>query len=286
MARKDFLKSSRRLRRKRIIFKIILFLVCFCLIVAGLTSFFYLPFFRIKQVLVAGNNFIDSSAISDRIMDKLDGKYNKLYPKNNLLIFPRKSILAELPLEIKRIKKIKLNRKFPNTISAMIEERNNFAILCQEGECAFIDETGYVFEAAPYFSAGVFITFFDDRMAAGDGAIATAAAAVASAPIIKKSLGTNLLEEEEFRKMIDFSQLMIEMKNEVVKIVLKKENNYEIYSKEGWRIILNSKNEPQKSYLNLVTALDANIKKNRSKLDYVDLRYGNRVYFKYKQGGV
>ena len=65
-------------------------------------------------------------------------------------------------------------------------------------------------------------------------------------------------------------------------MILKKENIYEFYTQEGWKIILNDKNEPRSAYLNLITALDANIKDKRAKLDYIDLRLGNKIYFKYK----
>ena len=59
-------------------------------------------------------------------------------------------------------------------------------------------------------------------------------------------------------------------------------NIYEFYVEEGWKIILNAQNEPKSAYLNLITALEANIKDKRARLDYIDLRLGNKIYFKYK----
>ena len=81
---------------------------------------------------------------------------------------------------------------------------------------------------------------------------------------------------------MEFAGLAVKTGNGITEVVLKKENIYEFYTKEGWKIILNDKNEPKSAYLNLITVLESNIKDKRTKLDYLDLRLGNKIYFKYK----
>ena len=103
-----------------------------------------------------------------------------------------------------------------------------------------------------------------------------------NAKTIDEHLGSNLIEESEFKKILEFAGLIAKIDGGVSEVILKKENIYEFYTNEGWKIILNDKNEPQSAYLNLVTAIDANIKDKRTKLDYIDLRLGNKIYFKYK----
>jgi hypothetical protein len=69
---------------------------------------------------------------------------------------------------------------------------------------------------------------------------------------------------------------------EVAKIILKDGWQYEIYLKESWYILLNDKNESNLSFSNLQLVLDGTIKEKRPTLEYVDLRSGNKVFYKYK----
>ena len=100
--------------------------------------------------------------------------------------------------------------------------------------------------------------------------------------VVEDFIGSNLIEESEFKKILEFAALANKIGNGITEVILRKENIYEFHTKEGWKIILNDKNEPKSAHLNLVTALDANIKDKRTKLDYIDLRLGNKIYFKYR----
>lgn len=267
--------SSRKIKRKRMILKAILFLVVFGMFFFAVAVSFYLPFLKIKKIEIYGNNSVAAEVLIDAARTITNEKYWKIFPRDNVFIVPKEKISKELTVKFKRIKKIEINRNFPAAISIKIEERNNAALLCERENCAFIDENGYVFERSPYFSGGMFIVFFDERMI-------TETATATFANNINKALGANLLNEEEFKKIMDFAKLSAKTGDGVVRVVLKKEDNYEIYTKEGWKMILNNKNNPQAAYLNLTTALESTIKEYRKKLDYIDLRYGNKIYFKYK----
>ena len=163
MARKDFLASSRKLRRKRLILKAILVGVIFVAVFAGTVAFFRIVYFQIKKIEIIGNSSIIGSDLTDAIKSKLDGKYIGLFSKANIFIIPKGNILAELPEEFKRIKKISLDKKYFSAIVVKIEERNNAAIFCEKEDCAYIDESGFVFEKAPYFSGAVFLKLIDQR---------------------------------------------------------------------------------------------------------------------------
>ena len=280
MARRDFLASSRKLRRKRLILKAIVVSVIFVAVFTGIVAFFRIPYFQVKKIEISGNSLIDGDDLTDAVKVKMDGKYLWLFPKTNIFIMSKDKILAELPENFKRIKNISLDKKYFGTIAVKIEERNNKALFCEKEDCAYADENGFVFEKAPYFSGAVFLKLVDQRNSdSGENA--------------KKNdgyLGTNLIEESEFKKILEFAglarldsaRLAAKTGGGVSEVVLKKENIYEFYTQEGWKIILNDKNEPQSAYLNLITALDANIKDKRPKLDYIDLRLGNKIYFKCK----
>src|SRR3989338_8591651 len=273
MARRDFLASSRKLRRKRLILKAIVVSVIFVAVFTGIVAFFRIPYFQVKKIEISGNSLIDGYDLTDAVKVKMDGKYLWLFPKTNIFIMSKDKILAELPENFKRIKNISLDKKYFGTIAVKIEERNNAVLFCEKEDCAYADENGFVFEKAPYFSGAVFLKLIDQRNSdSGE-----------NAKTIDEYLGTNLIAENEFKKILEFAGLAAKTGGGgVSEVFLKKENIYEFYNKEGWKIILNDKNEPQSAYLNLITALDSNIKDKHPKLDYIDLRLGNKIYFKYK----
>jgi len=273
MARKDFLASSRKLRRKRLIFKAVVVGVIFAAVFVGVVAFFRMPYLQVEKIEISGNNLINSDDLIKKIKTNLEGKYFGLFPKANIFLIPKDKILAELPEEFKRIKKISLDKKYFGAIAVKLEERSNAVLFCEKEDCAYADEKGFVFEKAPYFSGAVFLKIIEQRNSDS----------VENAKAIDKYLGTSLIAESEFKTILEFAGLAAKTGGGgVSEVFLKKENIYEFYDKEGWKIILNDKNEPQSAYLNLITALDANIKDKRTKLDYIDLRLGNKIYFKYK----
>lgn len=272
MARKDFWASSRKLRRKRLILKAVVFGVAFIAVFAGIVAFFRIPYLQVNKIEIIGNNFIVESDLIEKVREKLNGKYLWLFPKANIFLIPKDEILAELPEEFKRIKKIIIDKKYFDTLVIKLEERDNPVLFCKKEDCAYSDENGFVFEKAPYFSGAVFLKLIDQRNSDDDENEKT----------IEKYLGLNLMAENEFDKILEFVKLMGKTAGGVSEVILKKENIYEFYTQEGWKIILNDKNEPKSAYLNLVTALESNVKDKRTKLDYIDLRLGNKVYFKYR----
>ena len=246
--------------------------VIFAAIFAGVVAFFRIPYLQVDKIEISGNNLINSDDLIKKIKTNLEGKYFGLFPKANIFIIPKDKISAELPENFKRIKKISLDKKYFGAIAVKIDERNNAVLFCEKEDCAYADEKGFVFEKAPYFSGAVFLKLVEQRNSdSGE-----------NAKTIDEYLGTSFIAESEFKKILEFDGLINKIGGGVSEVVLKKENIYEFYMNEGWKIILNDKNEPQSAYLNLITALDANIKDKRPKLDYIDLRLGNKIYFKYK----
>ena len=130
-------------------------------------------------------------------------------------------------------------------------------------ECAFVDEKGFIFGPAPTFSGTIFPKFFDKR----------------GQP---SAIGKEMIPETEFQKLRSFKELLAKNDINVAKIILQDEAIYEVYSKEGWYILLNAKNEPNPSFNNLKLVLDTQIKEKRLKLEYIDLRFGKKVFYKLK----
>ncbi|RJQ32349.1 FtsQ-type POTRA domain-containing protein [Candidatus Parcubacteria bacterium] len=266
MARKDYLASSRKIRRKRLILRVSFYALAAILFCASAVAFFNIEYLKVDNVAVEGNKFVSEGELNLAVLKKLEGNIFLFIPKSNVFLIPKKEIEKDLPAEIKRIKEIYLDGDLPDKLKVKIVERENKALFCHEEDCAFIDEEAFVFEKAPYFSGAIFIKFFDERGSAS------------SSPVV---IGSYFLKQEEFDTLMSFSELAAKNGFEVTEIYLKPENIYELATKEGWKMVLNDRNEPEKTFANLVTTLESSVKEKRKNLDYIDLRFGNKIYFKY-----
>ena len=252
--------------------KAVVFGVVFLAVFVGVVAFFRISYFQVDKIEIIGNGSLVEKELVEAIKSKLEGKYLWFFPKSNIFLIPKDKILAELPEEFKRIKKITLDKKYFSRIVIKLEERNNAVLFCKKENCIYADEKGFAFEEAPYFSGAVFLKLIDQRESDNGE----------KEEVIEKKIGSILIAESEFYKILEFAKLIEKTGGGVLEVVLKKENIYEFYTKEGWKIILNNKNEPKDTHLNLTATLESNIKDRQIKLEYIDLRFGNKIYFKYK----
>ena len=273
----DILISSRRAKRKGLILKAVFFLLGFLIFTAALAAFFYIPRFRIKEISISGGETLDAKQFKEKVTNLLNGKFYKIIPYNNIFIFPADKITAELSQKFPILKKITIARDFSQNLSIVIEERKPEAIWClipdselvatsiirTADSCAFVDEKGFIFGPAPLFSGTIFPKFFDKREQ-------------------PSAIGKEMISDAEFQKLRAFKDLLVKNDINVVKIILRNEEIYEVYSKEGWYILLNAKNEPNPSFNNLKLVLDTQIKEKKLKLEYIDLRFGQKVFFKFR----
>lgn len=267
--RREIFASSRKSRRKKNTFKAVIFFVAFLAGMTAIVSFFYIPFFKIKSISMSTDGIISIDAVTEIAEKELSGKHLSLFPKSNIFLLPKKNIAKSLVEGIPRIKTVRLDREFFDGLSIQIMERKNKALLCKKESCAAVDEDGFVFEKTPYVSGGIIIKFYDQR-GSEEG----------ESP--ESATGKSMLLPAQFKKIMDFVGLVAKSGGEATEIFLKKEDIYEVMTKEGWRILINAKNEPDKAFANMMTAIESEIKEKRKKLDYIDLRFGNKVYYKFK----
>ena len=53
-------------------------------------------------------------------------------------------------------------------------------------------------------------------------------------------------------------------------------------TRAGWEILLLEDTDPEAAYKNLELALEREIKDKIASLDYIDLRFGNRIFYKFR----
>ena len=223
--------------------------------------------FRIQKISVkTDSSVLNAEKLSARISNYMDRKYFGIFPADNIFLFSKEKAEKAILDDFLRVKEIYMNKDFPNTISLEVKERKPEALLCYGDECGFLDETGFVFEKAAVFSGAIFAKFKDSRTNTA-----------------KISIGEQFLNPDEFRNIVYFKNFAADEGIIISEIEIKNEEIYKFFVSGGWFILLNENNNSKKAFENLKTSLKEKIGKKRENLEYIDLRFGNKVFYKFKQ---
>ena len=277
---KESQKKKRNILRKRIFIFVVLFLVVF----ATLAFLSHSNRLNIKAIEVSGNVVTDSRVIEDTVSKEITGSYLWFFPKANFLIYPKNDIENKLANEFKILKDISVSLKGVNTLAVNYTEREGKYTWCGDilplsldttEKCYFMDDGGYVFGEAPYFSGDVYLKFYGEEKKDSD-----------------TMLGSYYFPDV-FQKLLSFRNAVKDIGIKTSSFYVRPDGVVELYLSSNIpfpdkpKIVFKSDSDVDKITENLQTALSTeplqtNFNKKFSSLVYIDLRYGNKVYYKFK----
>ena len=276
------IKRNRRAMRLRLI---ILSSVLFISVVGSLSYFSFNRRVVISNVVVSGNRIIDGAKLESNIKDKLSGRYIGLFSHSNFLIYPRNKIYKNLMIEFPRIEKLSVNREGLNTLKIEITERSGAYLYCGVSlpenredigdNCYFVNNDGYIFDKAPYFSGDVYFKYY--MKINGD---------------IKSPLGSQMIPQNRFRELIRFIDGITSLGFKPAYLVIDENNIDYLYLKSvgvnpNPVIKFKEDNDLSAILVNFITAMNekefANeINSKYDTLSYIDLRFKNKVLYKFE----
>lgn len=291
MQKRDFLNSPRlqeikRRRQKIFLRKSLIFAFFLVLLFFVFTYVSSLDKLNIQNIEIVGNKITDSELIKRSTQEELVGKYFFLFPKTNLFFYPKDKIKEKLEENFKRLENINISIKENNVLEISVGERKGLYVWCgyapqlentetpAEEKCYFMDNSGYIFDEAPYFSGDVYFKFY--------GLTSSDAHPIGS-----------YFESVNFSKFIVLKELLEDINVDPVFLYKLENGDLKVFlsSKSskafGPEIILKIDSDFQKIIENLQSALStepllSDFKKKYSSLLYLDLRFGNKVYFKFR----
>ena len=273
MEKRKLLNSPRLLelkrRRQRIVVgKIIVSLFGILILIAGAAYLSRLESLQIKEVSIAGNKIIDTNLIKEVVDEKMSGYYLWFFPRKNVFLYPKKSIQETLSTRYKRLSDIELKIENKNALEITVVEREPAYMQCASGNtveslevCHFMDKDGYVFDVAPYFSGSVYFKFYGEIPEKDFGRVVS----------FKEILEQMGLKPESLH-LVDLTEAYITLpsaQNNIPKIMFKVESDLEKMAENLQAALIT---EP----------LLSDFKNKYSKLEYIDLRFGNKVYYKFQ----
>ncbi len=278
---REIKKKKNRVVRRKILIYIILFIATLILVGFSLKW----QKINIQQITISGNKVIDTELIKNIVAENLVDNYFYILPKTNSLFYPKDKIMLDLSSKYKRLKDITLNVDKLENLNVKVNERTAYFTWCGEipedatinieEKCYFVDDEGYIFDEAPYFSGEVYFKFY------GTNNIN-----------INDPTGS-YYAKDIFNKLIILNTTLKTMGLKTTALAIKGNGEIKIFlsgiNKSATRpeIIFNMKSDFNKIAENLQAALTTaplqnDFEKKYASLLYIDLRFGNKVYYKFK----
>lgn len=275
----------RRNRRVRILRLAILFFVLFISIVWALSFFSGDKHIVIDKITITGTHIINQKDIESEIYKDISGKYIYLFSKSNSFIYPRKQIYNNLRLNFPRIESLSIYRDNLKTLHIDISERTASFLYCgvdipinkeEIGEnCYFINNDGFIFDKAPYFSGNVYFKYY--MALEGDEV---------------NPLGKQMISIDKFHKLARFIDMITSLGFKPIYIVTDRDNTNSLYLNHGVnntipKIIFKNDDDLEVIQDNLSIAMKKKefadeINSKYNTLLYIDLRFENKVLYKFQ----
>lgn len=265
---------SRTKKRGRSIFSRLLFYFAMLSFV-GVIIFvlFFSPLVTISAVKITGQKYIDQALILESVNLKTAGKFWGIITKNNYLLLSGADLEKDLLERFRQIRSAEVKKKLNADLEIKIIEKIPTLIICGK-ECFIADEDGQIYDYMDINSdeAKKFdLIWLNDENKK------------------EMNLGETFIE----RKYVEY---ILDIKNKLKEEVnLKINNNFRtpslisrdirVKTEEGWEIYFNENIEIKKEIETLKTVLEKKIEKNyQADLEYVDLRVGGKVFYKFRDG--
>lgn len=277
ISHEEFLKRKRK--KKLWKFGVTIFLIIFLI---GLSSYLsHKQEIRISKVELNGGILVTQVEIESKTLTYLYGSYFWLFPKGNIFLYPKDKLEEYLRGVFKRIDTIDIHRKGFQILIIDITERKPFAIWCdklpdlmmsvEEENCYFIDQNSTVFAKAPHFSGDAYFKYY--------GLISLAPG---ESPIGKEYIASTT-------KFGEISNLVSKTKKLLIfplYLLAKGDDEFSIILRGGGEIYFDARESLSIAEQNLEALLQTPVFASSTgdlPIEYIDLRYGNKLFYKLKQ---
>lgn len=274
MARVVSSRSNLRARRRRRAYIFAgLGVLAAVLCVALVWAFVSAPFARITRVTVSGSNVVPAASIEDAVQHELQGKYMFIFPKNSIFLYSRKHVEDAVLGLYPTLKTVGVNAKNFHTLAIVVTERTPKALWCGTDKssaanpCLFLDENGLAYAYAPEYSGTAYATYFGGLEPSN-------------------ALPKQFLGSDKFRSL---SALVETFKQHVAPDALSyvsvdPDGDVSLQFAPGYSILFSLHDDGGNIYNHFTVAQKAASFADHplADFDYIDLRFGDKVYYKLK----
>lgn len=228
------------------------------------------PFLRITEVRVAGAHAVSASAIEAVVREELSGNEWLVVPRDNLFFVSANRIRERVAREFSMVAETAVNREFPRRLGITVSERDLWGVACDtlprdgtSGRCFYLDRNGATYEEVSGVS-GWLLPVISLGRAVSEGAGAVSPGLITLFDRSRDALG--VIPERPLS----------------MAVATATPGDVRLRVARGWEIWVSSDREPAEWTNVLKTLLEKEIGEREDRLDYVDLRFGNKVFYKFR----
>lgn len=276
------LRTKRKRERNR---TITIVSVVSVLLVVGIVLASRIPKLQIVSVSVSGNQVIATDKVLEVVDRHLSGNYLYVIPHRNAILYPRRAILRDLRATFPRFAAISLNRVGFKKLEISVTEGRGNALWCGlaiepvdfRAPCYFTDESGTIIDHAPYYSGDVYLRFYG------------------GVPLVSENpIGQQFLPQNAFQNLLAFARGVADLGFPVKAVRIGPGEEDALLIEQGGATPVLLRFKAAADYNVLLANFTATIRKRevaeelatkRDKLEYFDMRFSNKVYFKFADDG-
>lgn len=217
---------------------------------------------NIKGLKVKGNKYIATETVEDIFWEEVEGRYIFILSKKNFLLLPKKTIVAKLKREISV--KDALIKSNPDGAEIEIIEHKSEGEYCREEECFLINADGLIFAKSPLVMMENLVKYTGAKE--------------------ENVLGQTYTDSKVFRKISQIIGLLKRINVSIKSVSTEDFETFNLQSLEGPYLLIDKSDDSTLVVNNLKTTIEQEaIHEIQFKnIEYIDLRFGNKVYYKIK----
>ncbi|HEY4509263.1 MAG TPA: hypothetical protein VJC13_03260 [Candidatus Paceibacterota bacterium] len=285
-----------RKKRNKKLFRYGLIIFIIVALVALVSYVSHRPQIRISKVELSGGVLVTETDVDAKSREYLSGSYLWLFPKNNTFWYSEGGLADYLKESFKRIDTISIHRKDLKTLVVEIKERKPVAMWCEgnpgevrpslnagsevqpsgsegvlssaERTCYFLDQNSTIFAKAPNFSGDAYFKFY--------GSISG-----------NNPIGTEYIASStEFAELSDFIIKTKQLSLRPQYMIAKDGGEFSLVIAGGGQIMFDMRLPLATVAQNLEALLRTQVLATSTSgvlpVEYIDLRYGNKLFYKIK----
>ena len=280
MARVQLPESRLRLRKRRRRLRVFVAVVAFLLLILScLVGLTYWPALQIKKVAISGAQTLSSSTVEAFVRERLAGEYWRVFSKSNIFLYPKQQIAADLMRAYPALASADVHAVDFHTIAVNVVEREPRALWCSSPQgdalrCFFMDENGIVYGDAPTFSEPVYLSYY------GSTTRSTGSGQAGS------TLPKQFLTPSEFQTLSALVDAVAQKvsNSAIVAVETDKNKDVNVLFANGFtlRFALSDAGGDIFEQFSLALTSEPMREHTLSDFQYLDLRFGDRLYYKLK----
>ena len=261
-------ESKVRARRKRRARVLVVGLSALVLAVTGgLVYLSWRPYLRIQEVRIEGAQTVASSTLEKFIRARLAGTYFGLLPKDNVFIYPKSRIEGNLRESYPLFADVSAAAGGLTSLVIAFAERSPVALWCGASpdapqSCLYLDESGAAYAQAPAFSGAPYARYYGE--------------------LSEGALPRQFLSPEAWRSLFALVDAMGKVAGEAERVRIADGEVSAFFEDLTVRFVLSE--DAAKIFERFSLALQSAPFSSHalSEFEYLDLRFGDRLYYKLK----